>query len=128
MTERPEPGLFRLPALGCRSYFQGRCLYEEQLNPGLNTAWRCSVQARWEVVYDEFLNRAENFALDEAEFARLWQARFERLAQEPIACPDFDLAVVETLPECRHLFADICLLQLPVCTGHCVNYRLHDKA
>jgi hypothetical protein len=128
MSNCLETGFVRLPALGCRSYFQGRCLYEEQLNPGLNTSWRCKVQAYWETVYDDFLNRAENFALDESELARLWRARFERLAEEPLNCPDFNPAPMDTLPECQHLFVDICLLQLPVCTGHCINYRLHTKA
>jgi len=128
MSKISAPGVVRLPAFGCRSYHQGRCLYEEQLNPGLNTAWRCTVQARWERVYDDFLNRAENFGLDETELARLWRLRFERLAEEPVDCPDFVLALVETLPECRQLFVDICLLRLPECPGHCVNYRLHTKA
>ncbi len=128
MPKGTESGLVRLPAFGCRSYHVGRCLYEEQLNPGLNTAWRCGVQARWEAVYDDFLTRAENFSLDETELGRLWRLRFERLAEEPVNCPDFEPALVDTLPECRHLFVDICLLRLPVCTGHCVNYRLHTKA
>jgi len=86
------------------------------------------VQARWEAVYDDFLNRAESFGLDEAELLRLWRLRFERLAEEAIDCPDFEPALVEVLPECRHLFVDICLLRLPVCPGHCENYRLHTKA
>jgi len=128
MSQDPESGLVRLPAFGCRSYYHGRCLYEEQLNPGLCSAWRCTVQAHWEKVYDDFLSRAESFGLEEAELARLWRVRFERLAEEPIACPDFAPALVDALPECLHLFVDICLLRLPVCAGHCVNYRQHTKA
>lgn len=128
MFKSAENGLVRLPAFGCRSYHEGRCLYEEQLNPGLDVALRCSVQLRWETVYDDFLNRAENFSLGEAEFAWLWRLRFERLAEEPVACDEFIPMLADTLPECRHLFVDICLLRLPVCTGHCVNYRLHTKA
>lgn len=128
MPRTSGAGLVRLPAFGCRSYYLGRCLYEEQLNPGLDAGLRCSVQARWERVYDEFLSRVENFGLDEGELSRLWRLRFERLAEEPVDCPDFVPALVETLPECRHLFVDICLLRLPQCLGHCPNYRLHTKA
>lgn len=128
MTKSTGQGVVRLPAHSCRSYHQGRCLYEEQLNPGLHMDWRCAVLARWEAVYDDFLNRAENFGLEEGELARLWRLRFERLAEEDIACPDFVPALAETMPECRHLFVDICLLRLPECAGHCVNYRLHTKA
>ena len=47
MPKSAESGLVRLPAFGCRSYHEGRCLYEEQLNPGLDVDLRCSVQLRW---------------------------------------------------------------------------------
>ncbi|MDP2848073.1 MAG: hypothetical protein Q8O35_07760 [Humidesulfovibrio sp.] len=128
MPKGSDSGVVRLPAFGCRFYHLGRCLYEEQLNPGFHTAWRCSVQVRWEAVYDDFLSRAESFDLNETELLRLWRLRFERLAEEPIDCPGFSLAQVETLPECLHLLVDICLLRLPACAGHCTNYRLHPKA
>lgn len=125
MTENARATLVRLPATGCRSYYEGRCLYEEQLNPGLNTQWRCIVLSRWEAVYDEFLDRAENFGLAESAVAELWRKRFERLAEESISCPDFEAGPSETMPECRRLFTDICLLRLPACSGQCGNYRLH---
>lgn len=124
----PNAGVVRLPASGCLSYHQGRCLYEEQLNPGLDSVLHCSVLTKWEGVYDDFLNRAESFGLDEKELARLWRLRFERLAEEVIDCSDFMPTLAEGLPECRHLFVDICLLRLPECAGHCKNYRLHTKA
>ena len=128
MSNSSGAGVVRLPAFGCRSYHLGRCMYEEQLNPGLDTSLHCAVLTKWEAVYDDFLNRAENFGLDEKELARLWRLRFERLAEEAIDCPDFVPALAETMPECRHLFVDICLLRLPECHGHCKNYRLHTKA
>jgi hypothetical protein len=103
-------------------------MYEEQLNPGLDAGLRCTVLAKWEGVYEDFLNRAELFELDEKELGGLWRKRFERLAEEAIDCPDFTPALAETMPECRHLFVDICLLRLPECHGHCKNYRLHSKA
>lgn len=128
MKGKDESGVLRLPASGCRSYHQGRCLYEEQLNPGLDQGLRCRVLAHWESVYDDFLNRAENFNLAEDELAALWRKRFERLSEEAIDCPDFTPTIMEAMPECRHLFVDICLLRLPECLGHCRNYRLHTKA
>lgn len=128
MARNEGANIVRLPAFGCRSYHGGRCLYEEQLNPGFDKRLRCQVLARWEGVYDDFLNRAERFGLEEKDLADLWRARFERLAEEAIDCPDFTPALAETMPECRHLFADICLLRLPECQGHCKNYRLHSKA
>lgn len=128
MSKTQDEGVLRLPAFGCRSYHQGRCLYEEQLNPGLDLELRCSVLDRWEAIYDDFLTRAENFRLGAEELARLWRVRFERLAQEDIDCPDFEPALMDSMPECRHLFVDICLLRLPECPGHCRHYRLHTKA
>lgn len=127
MSPDERAKIVRLPAAGCRSLFQGRCLYEEQLNPGLSTAWRCQVLRRWEAVYDEFLDRAENFGLAEASVPELWRRRFERLAEESVACPDYSQAPGGDMPECLHLFADLCLLRLPVCEGKCRNYRLHGK-
>jgi len=57
----------------------------------------------------------------------LWRLRFERLAEESIDCPDYASAPSETMPECLHLFVDICLLRLPECLGQCKHYRLHTK-
>jgi hypothetical protein len=128
VSEHAKNVLVRLPAFGCRSYYQGRCLYEEQLNPGLNQDYRCVVQLGWEAAYDDFLNRADNFGLDETELMRLWSARFERMVSEGVACPQYVPTTAEALPECRHLFVDICLLRLPMCAGHCINYRLRAKA
>lgn len=128
MHDAANSGVVRLPAYGCQSFFQGRCLYEEQLNPGLHLEWHCSVLTRWESVYEDFLNRAENFGLEESELNRLWRLRFERLAEEPIDCQDLAPAVAEAMPECLHLFVDLCLLRFPLCGGHCKNYCLHTKA
>lgn len=128
MPEGSKSLVIQLPACGCRSYYLGRCLYEEQLNPGLNQSWRCVVQVRWEAAYDEFLSRVENFGLAETELMGLWRSRFERMVSVNVNCPQYEPAPVESLPECRHLFEDLCLLRLPLCAGRCVNYRLHTKA
>jgi len=120
--------LVRLPAVGCVHFHAGRCLYEERLNPGLHTAWRCTVLARWETVYDEFLDRAENFGLSEAELGLLWSRRFERLAEESVPCPDVREGDSESMPECLHLLEELCLLRLPECAGPCERFRLREKA
>jgi hypothetical protein len=127
MTTNKGAKIVRLPADGCRSLYQGRCLYEEQLNPGLAVETRCVVLRRWESVYDDFLDRAENFGLDEERVSELWRKRFERLAAEALACPDYAEALGLDMPECRHLFSDICLLRLPECEGKCRNFRPHGK-
>ena len=127
MGDATRGALVRFPAIGCRFFQQGRCLYEERLNPGFHTAWRCLVLARWESVYDDFLDRAENFGLSEAELGVLWGRRFERLAEESVPCPDLLAGEGESMPECRHLLEDICLLRLPACAGQCERFRLRDN-
>jgi hypothetical protein len=127
MDDATRGAVVRFPAIGCRYFQQGRCLYEEFLNPGLHTAWRCLVLARWESVFDDFLDRAENFGLSEAESGALWRKRFERLAEEAVPCPDLLSADGEAMPECRHLLADSCLLRLPECLGQCERFRLREN-
>jgi len=124
MADQARGVVVRFPAVGCRHFEQGRCLYEERLNPGYHTAWRCLVLARWEAVYDEFLDRAESFNLTETELGRLWSRRFARLAEEGLPCPDVRVGDAESMPECRHLLEEICLLRLPDCAGQCGNFRL----
>jgi len=126
MGDATRGNLVRFPAVGCRHFHQGRCLYEERLNPGFHTAWRCSVLTRWESVYDEFLDRAENFGLSETELGVLWHRRFERLAEEAVPCPDAHPSDGETMPECRHLLEDLCLLRLPECAGPCERFRQRE--
>ena len=127
MVDATRGAVVRFPAVGCRSFQQGRCLYEELLNPGLQKSWRCLVLARWEAVYDDFLDRAENFGLTEVELGVLWSKRFERLAEESVPCPDVCAGDGESMPECLHLLADICLLRLPECTGQCERFRLREN-
>lgn len=127
MGDATRGELVRLPAAGCDYFRQGRCLYKERLNPGLHTAWRCVVLARWERVYDEFLDRAESFGLSERDLAALWSRRFERLAEESAPCPDLLAGECESMPECLHLMEDICLLRLPECSGRCENFRRSEN-
>jgi hypothetical protein len=125
MGDATRGAVVRFPAVGCRHFIQGRCLYEEHLNPGYHAAWRCIVLARWESVYDEFLDRAENFSLSETELGVLWGRRFERLAEESVPCPDVLPGDGESMPECSRLLEDLCLLRLPECPGQCEHFQLH---
>jgi len=127
MSPDRKAKIVRLPGTGCRSLYQGRCLYEEQLNPGLATNTRCGVLRRWEAAYEEFLDRAESFGLTESSVPDLWRRRFERLAGIEVDCPDYVPAPGGDMPECRHLFADLCLLRLPECPGTCRNFRPQGK-
>jgi len=127
MSDATRGALVRFPAVGCRFFHSGRCLFEELLNPGLHTEWRCLVLARWESVYDEFIDRAENFGLSESELGALWHKRFERLADEAVPCEDLRAGDGESMPECRYLQEDICLLRLPVCAGQCERFRLREN-
>ncbi len=118
----------RLPGVGCRHYDRGRCLYEEALNPGYHRRWRCVVLLRWESAYDDFLERADRFGLSEAGLPELLRRRFERLTGEDVDCPDYAPGADGSLPECRLLHEELCLLKLPECEGVCRHFapREHD--
>lgn len=126
MSERSAARITRLPGTSCRHFALGRCLYEEALNPGYHEAWRCSVLRRWEAVYDEFLDRAERFDLEETNLPELWRRRFNTPGEGEPDCPSYEPGLIRDMPECRHLFADLCLLELPECHGQCRNYRLRE--
>lgn len=118
--------LIRLPGLGCRHHVLGRCLYEDALNPGYHRQWRCAVLQRWEAVYDDFLERAERFGLEEGSAADLLARRFERLTAEEVDCPDYAPGPEESLSGCRLLHEELCLLRLPECGGLCRHYVLRQ--
>jgi hypothetical protein len=124
MAEGSGGVIHRLPGYGCRHHCQGRCLYEEALNPGYHQDWRCEVLLRWEDVYEDFLNRVEAFGLDEKDLAELWAKRFERLSQDAVGCPDFSPGLTESVPECFLLAGELCVLRLPQCFGQCQHYAL----
>jgi hypothetical protein len=111
-----------MPGDACRFFRQGRCLYEERLNPGYHLSWRCLVLTRWEGEYDDFLQRAEAFRLDDAPAARLWEKRFEGLLREGINCPRFVSGGVGEVLGCSLLFGDVCLAALPACEGVCRRF------
>lgn len=114
--------LNHLPAAACAFFLQGRCLYEERLNPGLHQAWRCVVWREWEDDFDDFLGRAEAFALEDEAAGRLWARRQARLLAAARACPDFVPGGTDPVG-CVRGRDTLCLDRLPACAGRCVNYR-----
>ena len=123
MADKSDKGrLVRLPGTACRHYERGRCLYEEALNPGYHRQWRCAVLLGWEAAYDEFLERADSFGLGESELPGLMRRRFERLTDGEVACADYQGGADASLPECRLLVGDLCLLRLPECSGVCRRF------
>lgn len=113
----------RLPACGCRYFLGGRCLYEEELNPGYNVGFRCVVLRRWEQAFDDFLNRAEAFGLAQGVAADAWARRFERLLGEDPECPEYLRAEGLDLPDCMHCRGEICIRALPQCPGQCLHFQ-----
>lgn len=111
----------RLPGNECRHFASGRCLFEEQRNPGYHRNWRCRVLVQWEASYDDFLLRAEAFRLEEAAVAGLWERRVERLVAAAPDCPDFRRGG-GTATGCAHGVAELCLLRLPQCPGRCGHF------
>ena len=116
----------RLPAVACAHFIVGRCRYEESLNPGYEPGYRCQVLARLESAYDEFLTRADAFALEEELAAKLWRARCESLYAK-IGCPDYEPGDKNTCPDCALLADDVCLKRLPECSGRCPRYTLKNR-
>lgn len=114
----------RMPGRECAYYLQGRCAYEERLNPGLHSGYRCAVLTRWEVEYDQFLDQAEAFQLNDETAGRIWDARFRRLAEGPVQCPEFASGGDAAVISCIHLAEDVCALRLPLCQGMCRRFKI----
>lgn len=112
-----------LPGEGCRHYRRGRCLIEEQRNPGLAAGNRCRILERLGRAFDDFLTRAENLSLSEDQAARLWEARFPAALAREGDCRDYLPGDTQSFPDCRHADGDLCLLAFPVCSGRCARYR-----
>ncbi len=131
----PRAPLARFPGVGCRFYLHARCLREEMLNPGLETTRRCSVLASLERSFDDFVDRAERFGLDETEAGRLMERTLPSAAASARACPHFmpaqddpslppasdETGPAEAIP-CALLLGDCCLRAMPPCEGVCRHF------
>ncbi|WP_243364336.1 hypothetical protein [Fundidesulfovibrio terrae] len=114
--------ILRLPATGCRHFIQGRCLYEEHLNPGYHGEYRCRVITKLQELYDSFLNQADAFGLDELKATDIWEKRFRELYREDTGCQGHEPGDMNVFPGCVHCLEDICVPLLPQCGGCCSNY------
>lgn len=70
------------PMLGnnCCYWLEGRCAYEEMLNPGLHDSWRCTEEQRMLQLYDRFMEQIDGFSIDAPTAVNLWE---QRLGKEP---------------------------------------------
>ncbi|WFS64118.1 hypothetical protein LF599_08160 [Pseudodesulfovibrio thermohalotolerans] len=115
----------RLPGTDCRHHLNGRCLYEEWLNPGYTKSWRCQVTARWESSFDDFLRRAEFFGVAEDAAPDLWGRQFQRMARETFHCGMYKYRPGAPVPGCGHHLDGVCVMGLPRCSGRCRHYSLN---
>ena len=116
----------RLPGDGCRHHTVERCLYQEHLNPGYTTGWKCRVLLRWETAFDEFLERAESFNLSQHAVPDLWERKFERLAREAFDCEEYVYCAGADAPSCVHAHDGLCRLVLPPCEGRCRHFSIDE--
>ncbi len=114
----------RLPGYGCRHHTSGRCLYQEHLNPGYATDWKCRVLLRWEVAFDEFLERAEIFGVSQQAVPDLWERKFNRLAREAFDCKQYRHCAGADAPACLHAYDGLCRQELPECEGRCRHFQV----
>ncbi|MCJ2163699.1 MULTISPECIES: hypothetical protein [unclassified Pseudodesulfovibrio] len=112
----------RLPGDGCRYCLNGRCLYEEQLNPGYTQSWRCQVTARWESAYDDFLSRADCFGVEESAVPDIWARQFQRMARDVFHCQRYLYDHGAQAPACLNHLHGVCIVALPKCEGRCRHY------
>lgn len=117
----------RLPGLGCRHHIGGRCLYQEHLNPGYSTEWRCQVLAHWEDEYDEFLHRVEAMNVAQDAVPDLWGRKFERLARQKFQCDRYVFGAGCGAPSCIHVHEGLCRLSLPECKGRCRHFAREEN-
>ena len=124
MTDTSEKTIdIEATGAGCRHLVDERCLYQERLNPGYASHWRCAVLQRWETAYDEFLARAERMGVASDDAPELWERQFQRLAHDVFRCSDYAFCHNEEAPACAHCLAGVCLLQLPACEGRCRHFE-----
>ncbi|EPR31603.1 hypothetical protein dsat_0927 [Alkalidesulfovibrio alkalitolerans DSM 16529] len=120
---RQADKLRQMPGNACRFFRAGRCLYEERLNPGYNGSWRCVVVRSWEREYDEFVQRAEAFGLEDDAAGSIWERRFAEMMRAGVACDRFERGGEYELLACVHLMGDLCLCALPPCDGVCGRFQ-----
>lgn len=120
--------IIRFPGAGCAHFRSGRCLYEEDLNPGLRKSLHCNTLNRLEEAYDDFLRQAEVFALSEEKALRIWEERFSRLVSQQSDCQDYLPGDNENFLGCVFALGDLCLKAFPLCDGQCPRFTPRSDA
>ncbi|TIH18559.1 hypothetical protein D0S45_04905 [Marinifilum sp. JC120] len=113
----------KMPGRMCRFYKNGRCLFEEKLNPGYNRQYRCRVMIDLEGEYDKLLLQAENFNLDAKAFGDLWEQRIEEHLKFTVVCRNMVPCEEEDGSFCSAIHDRVCLFELPECEGVCSRFK-----
>lgn len=120
--------VLRLPGDDCRFWAQGRCLYEESVNPGLRREFACCVLVALEGSFDEFVVRGEILGLSGEQAGRIWEQRMARALNIGWDCANFTpLPGDDGDVMCRHFMEGVCLLNMPCCPGRCRRYELPSQ-
>lgn len=108
------------------------------MNPGDNDEWACSEVTRFMREYDEFIDRADRFSLDDDKATRLWEGYVDELppagamcsAYNPVCCSDEcgQSSDNDNLTDCYYELNLICVIKLPVCAGVCRRYKHSQNA
>lgn len=122
--------ILHLPGTNCTHYISGHCLLEEWRNPGLHREWQCKMLQAWENEYDKFLTQAENFNLEVRMATIIWEQRLGTMMAGPAPCAAYEPVCQPTKGDdeveedifCRHVWLNICILELPKCSGVCQQY------
>ena len=127
-----------MPGVNCASFFKGRCLYKERMNPGLHEAWRCRILLQLEEEYDRFLEQAENFSMNLRTAMNIWERRAEDIMGWKPPCADYsplgpelaeaseDERPEDAVLDCARYWLGLCLLRLPACSGICPLFSLRN--
>lgn len=118
----------RLPGDGCRFWADGRCLYEELLNPGLRVEYGCVVLNGLEKNFDAFVMRGEKLGLTTEQAGRIWERRMDAALNIGWDCANF--IFLQDGPgemPCLHFRNGVCMLRLPACPGRCRRFVPHKR-
>lgn len=114
-------GVSHMSGRTCAHHVNGRCIYDEYMNPGYDKKTGCKVLDGWEQAFDDFIDRAEAFRLEDEKALGMWENYMERLPAANTACPDFMAASAQPV-SCVHRLGRLCLPAMPPCAGRCSKY------
>ncbi|MGX7948402.1 hypothetical protein [Oleidesulfovibrio alaskensis] len=132
----------RMPGVACDFYVSGHCLYEEELNPGLDESFHCTEIVRIVAAYEELMNRADGFNLSGDKAFNVIFRLMEGVPPAGSACEEYrpevgcrgcggcageeDDGAPESI-DCTHSLGGLCILRLPACEGVCRRFRFRTE-